>query len=246
MVLPYIGITDFENFEQVERMRAVFNAHAVPGKRRLHVGVMMSYKTLRNIETKWLKVFPPKESITRIFASSETMNCLHYADYTLTDVEQSLVDAIGYGGAGMNALQLDMIWPDPYLVSNALNVWNKKIEVILQIGSNALELMGDNPEEVVERLHEYEGIIHYVLLDKSMGRGLGMDADALLPFARAIRKAFPGLGIAAAGGLGPTSLNLVQPLFREFPDVSIDAQSKLRPSSNALDPIAGTWLRHIS
>ena len=85
-----------------------------------------------------------------------------------------------------------------------------------------------------------------MLLDKSMGRGLGMDAVGLIPFAQAIRGRFPDLGLVAGGGLGPDSIGLVKPLVKEFPDLSIDAQGKLRPSGNALDPIdwdmAGAYL----
>ena len=32
-------------------------------------------------------------------------------------------------------------------------------------------------------------------------------------------------------------MNLVEPLVKMFPDLSIDAQGKLRSSGNALDPI---------
>jgi hypothetical protein len=64
-----------------------------------------------------------------------------------------------------------------------------------------------------------------------------MDAVALLPFARIIRDRFPGIGIGAAGGLGPDTLHLIEPLASEFPNLSIDAQSRLRPSGSALDPI---------
>ncbi len=114
MGVPYIGITDFINYEQVKRMLAVFKANSTPKQnRRLHIGVMMSYKTLHNIDSKWTEVFPQKEIIREIFCSSETMNCLHYADYRGIDVSQSLLQAINFGGTGINALQLDMIWPDP-------------------------------------------------------------------------------------------------------------------------------------
>lgn len=64
-----------------------------------------------------------------------------------------------------------------------------------------------------------------------------MDAEALIPFVRAIRQSFPCLGVTVAGGLGPDSMCLVEPLVRKFPGISIDARGKLRPSGNALDPI---------
>lgn len=234
----YIGIIDFMNFGQVQDMLKVFDANRPSGSnRKLHVGVMMSYKTLYGIETRWSKAFPPKEEIANIFSSDETMNCLHYADYEAVDIFQSLCEAIHYGGIGIDALQLDMVWPDPGYVANATHASRKRLEVILQVSKRAFEEANDDPQEVVERLRDYEGVVQRVLLDRSMGRGLGMDSAELIPFARAIKEAFPDFGLVVAGGLGPDSIGLVEPLIREFPDVSIDAEGRLRPSGSALEPI---------
>ncbi len=238
MHIPYVGITDFMTFGQVQRMLAAFKANLGQGQnRRLHVGVMMSYKTLHGLQTKWSIAFPQKETIAGIFGSGETMNCLHYADYEGIDVAQSLALAIGFGEGGINALQLDMVWPDPEHVASAVSASRRELEVILQVGEKAIVQAGDDPRTVVKRLRAYEGIVHYVLLDKSMGRGRGMDASELIPYARAISDEFPDIGIVAAGGLGPDSIGLVEPLYRKFPDLSIDAQGRLRPSGSALDPI---------
>lgn len=248
MVKPYIGITDFTRFEQVEAMLEVFRKHRSPSSERLlHIGVMMSFKTLNGIETKWSKAFPPNEAIADIFGSNEVFNCLHYADYDhRVGFWKDLARAIGYGGIGIHAVQLDMVWPDAGDIANAVHASRKQVEVILQIGKNAIEEAGSDPQQVVDRLADYDGVIHRVLLDKSMGRGLGMDASGLIPFARAIRERLPSLGIGAAGGLSPTTMHLVGPLVREFPDLSVDAQAKLRPSGSALDPIdwnmAGEYL----
>lgn len=249
---PYIGITDFATLEQVERMLDAFRANRQVGsKRRLHVGVMMSRKTLYGQPTKWATVFPKPEMIQRIFQYTDDPNednfcdkmddvifCLHYADYEGTnELYGSLMDAIECCGPYIDALQLDMIWPDPAGIKNANDFSRKNMEIILQVGKNALELAKDNPQEVVERLRDYEGIITHVLLDKSMGKGLGMDAQTLLPFLRAIKENFPKLGLVVAGGLGPKTMHLVEPILVEFPDISIDAQGRLRPSANALDLI---------
>lgn len=241
-VRQYVGITDFTNFEQVMRMLEVLRKHRQPGSQRmLHVGVMMSYKTLNGIETKWAKAFPPKEVIASIFGhiddSDDLYYCLHYADYDHETKYTDLARGIEYAGPWVNAVQLDMSWPDPGVVASGVHTSCKQIEVILQVGKNAIEQANNDPAEVVRRLEDYEGIIHRVLLDKSMGRGLGMDAAGLIPFASAIKDRFPELGLVAAGGLGPDSIGLVQPLVNKFPDLSIDAQGKLRPSGNALDPI---------
>ncbi len=250
---PYIGITDFTDYSQVEQMLAVFKKHLVPGQtHRLHVGVMMSQKTLNGIETKWAKAFPPSEKIAQIFGSRDplVMNCLHYADYDNVDVWHNLVKAIFCGGRYLKAIQLDMVWPNPNDICGAVRATLKSLEVILQVGKNAIEQANNDPKEVVRRLQPYRGIIQHVLLDKSMGQGLGMDAGALRPFVRAIRDNFPNFGVTVAGGLGPSSLGLVEPLVREFPGLSIDAQGKLRPSGSALDPIdwdmAGKYLAQAS
>ncbi|OGD61062.1 hypothetical protein A3A71_02385 [Candidatus Berkelbacteria bacterium RIFCSPLOWO2_01_FULL_50_28] len=245
---PYIGITDFTTIGQVREMIKLFRSNQLSGlNRMLHVGVMMSYKTLHGIPSKWQAAFPAKENIAAIFGPSMAYNCLHYADYDNNpDLWKSLDKAISFGGLYIDALQLDMVWPDPGQVANGVDLCRKPIEVILQIGKNALDEVDNDPRAVVGKLADYEGVIHRVLLDKSMGKGLGMDAGALIPFARAIRERFPTLGIGAAGGLGPETIHLVEPLVREFPDLSIDAQGRLRPSGNALDPIdwkmAGTYL----
>jgi hypothetical protein len=237
--IPYIGITDFTSFEQVTQMLEVFRQYRKPSSQRvLHVGVMMSYKTLNGIETKWSKAFPQKETIAGIFSSDDVFNCLHYADYDHTkNFSADLARAISYGGIGIHAVQLDMVWPDPGEIASSVHTSRKSIEVILQVGKNAIEEVNNDPAKVVRRLEEYEGVIHRVLLDKSMGRGLGMDAARLIPFARAIKDRYPDLGLVAAGGLGPDSINLVEPLVNEFPELSIDAQGKLRPSGSAFDPI---------
>lgn len=246
---PYIGITDFTSFEQVTKMLEVFRKHKpAESQRVLHVGVMMSFKTLHGIDTKWSKAFPPKDTVADIFRSNDddVYYCLHYADYDYDTGFTDLARGLEYAGPFVHAVQLDMPWPDPGIIASGVHASRKQIEVILQVGKRSIEEANNDPAEVVRRLEDYEGIIHRVLLDKSMGRGLGMDAVSLIPFARAIRNRFPNLGLVAAGGLGPDSMNLVEPLVKEFPDLSIDAQGKLRPSGSALDPIdwnmAGSYL----
>jgi hypothetical protein len=90
---------------------------------------------------------------------------------------------------------------------------------------------------VVARLADYEGVIQRVLLDKRIGRGLGMNARVLLPFVRAIKEAYPTLGVGVAAGLGPKTMRLAEPLIGEFPDLSFDAQANLYRDGSALKPI---------
>jgi len=248
-IVPYIGITDFTSPEQVPKVLSVHQERVMDPKMDhvLGVGVMMSYKTLHELPTKWTLAFPPKERIADIFIDHEDVyNVLHYADYENATSSACLKTAIGYGGPNLNALQLDMPWPDIGMIKSALRPKRGKrvdLKIILQVGARAMEEMGNNLENVVERILEYyiEGCLDYVLLDKSGGKGLGMDSELLLAYHKEIRKYAPrsDLGIVVAGGLGPTSIHLLNPFRREglINDLSIDAQGKLRPSGNALDPI---------
>lgn len=239
MYLPYVGITDFMTLSQVEDMQVVFKTNLRPGsKRKLHVGVMTSYKILHEMATKWSKAFPLKEEIASIFGSPQAYNCLHYVDYEDHNcVWKDLSQAISYGGANINALQLDMIWPDPWDIRDGVKTSGKKVEVILQVGMKAIEEADNDPDVVIQWLKRYNGFIDRVLLDMSMGRGVSMNTEVLMPFAKAISRKLPELGLVVAGGLGPNTIGLVEPLVQKFPDISIDAQGKLRPSGSALDPI---------
>ena len=245
MRAPYISITDFMDITQVDRMRQVFFEcqNAKTRDQLLGVGVMMSYETLNNLPSKWTNVFPEKERIKDIFQSRAlVLNTLHYADYEGIDIEKNLENAIGYGGPHLDALQLDMIWPDPKIIIR-LKQNHPRLLLILQINNPALDQVKNSPDKLVDTLLSYAPFpthvpaIDYVLFDKSMGRGLGLDGLVLAPFARAVRQAYSEMGLAFAGGLGPDTIGLLAPLIKEFPDMSIDAQSQLRSSGNALDPI---------
>lgn len=196
-MIPYIGITDFCTYKQVQAMEELFcSCLSSTSDRMLQVGVMMSYKTLHGIPTRWESVFPPKEKIAEIFTSDTVYNCLHFADYdNEPDLWSSIDLALSYAGFRVNAIQLDMIWPDPVEIANGIHTSRKRVEVILQIGKNAFEQIGNDPKSLVEKLEDYQRVIHRVLLDKSMGQGVSLNAEFLLPFVRAIRNEFPSLGL---------------------------------------------------
>lgn len=250
---PLIGITDFTHPDQVRAMLRIFNANRrSQSERKLHVGVMTSYKVLNGFPTKWTQIFPKKEDIAGIFTPLDVYNCLHYVDYEHGHGEISfdLFRAIRYGGRHIHALQLDMVWPDPGSIQFAINRSEAKPEVILQIGAKAFEVeeVNNDPNELARNLDKYMGrrLNLRVLLDKSMGRGIGMNAEELLPYARAIRERFPDLPLIVAGGLGPSTMHLVEPMLPEFPDISVDAQGQLHIDGDPLKPVdwgrAGRYL----
>ncbi len=251
MARPYIGITDFTSPQQVDDMLKVLRDNrGLNWNRRLAVGVMMSFKTLNSEPTKWSAVFPKNDAIADIFVSDrDAFNVLHYADYGENPVRKNLLLAAQYGGRNLQAIQLDMVWPDPNQIQDFR--WkHPKIQLILQVNQRALEVLDHDLHKVVARLQNYNKTIDYALLDMSMGKGKPMNADHLHRLAYTIAEHVPHLALAVAGGLGPETLQLADPLIMAFPDMSLDAQSKLRPSGNALDPIdwvmAGQYLENAA
>jgi hypothetical protein len=198
----------------------------------------MSRKTLLGLETKWAAVWPAKERLAGIFIPHpRALNTLHYADFEDTDPDLllNLTHAANFGGSHLNALQLDMVWPNAKVIRQ-FRTLRPDLKIILQISGRSMEQEQNDPDRVAVRVQTYDAMIDYVLLDQSMGRGLTLD-PGLIHYLRAIRARSPDLGLAVAGGLGPYQLDVLKPIIAEFPDVSIDAYSRLRRSGNAMDPI---------
>ena len=208
---------------------------------QLMVGVMMSRKTLNDIPSKWSKIFPHKDSLSEIFIPDErVVNTIHYADYEVgvtcdLALSETLERVVTYGGPHLNAIQLDMIWPDPVELKKFRK--NHNIPIVLQVGANAMAFCGESTLNTCARIKEYDDSIDAVLFDKSMGQGKGMDATLLARYVGVLNAECPTPLPAVAGGLGPTSLDLVRMLVCAYPNISIDAQSRLRTTGDATDPI---------
>ncbi len=234
----YIGICDFMSKDEVFAILDFFGKYKSSGI-QLMIGTMTSYKVLNNEETRWATVFPRPETLKHIFSSLNPLaiNCIHYADYKNNPgLANTLGKVVALCGPALHAIQLDMVWPDHY----QLRMFVKKygIPVVLQVSKKSMEHCSNDPMLVAERIQQdYSGgIISHVLLDCSMGKGIPIDIGHMIPYIEAIKTTAPSINIAIAGGLGPETVKEVGPLIQKY-DLSIDAQSKLRSSGNAADPI---------
>lgn len=248
MKVPYIGITGFTSPDQVRTMRNVLRN--MPSRHLLGVGVMMSRRTMCGLESKYTDVFPKNETVANIFVpEKDVFSKLHYADYFNESDTNDFERALTYAGPNVHAIQFDMIWPDPGSIKSVIygatqpysGIARKKfpVEVILQIGSKALAQVGNSPEQLVEKLSYYVGfgVVDRILLDKSAGNGVPMNADELLPFANAVAAAYPDIGIGGAGGLGPDTTHYALPFVQRHPNASLCAESRLRTSGKNTDPL---------
>lgn len=235
-MVPYIGITGLTTPREVHFALNNFPA----GSRKLMVGVLASWKTVRGIPLKprWAKQFPDPQRLSDLLRTDpRVLNLVHYS--TDEGQESSLFDDLitlhNLAGPELSGFQLNIAWPPITLIeAYRLTKFGRKSHLILQLGQRAVEVAGGTTKGVVKRLMDYEHLVDAVLLDPSGGLGQAFDTQRARQFLRAIAET-TGFGLGAAGGLGPDSLNLVEPLLDEFPGLNIDAQGQLRDENYNLD-----------
>lgn len=236
--VPYIGVTDFVSHDQVLQAVACIPEYI---NRRLHVGVMMSYKTLNGIptDTGWEKIWPDEKGLHDIFQPHpRVFNVLHYADYADPDwtTTQHLVKAINKCGPYVQGLQLDMVWP----VSSLIHEFKSQfphVEVILQVGKKALGKMEDSKRSLDDRLRPYLDSVDYFLIDWGMGTGKPMHVPSILDYVSDASKLVSPDRIAVAGGIGPETFLPLERVFAYSKNLSTDMQGQMRSSGKATDPI---------
>lgn len=242
MNTPYIGVTDFVNRQQVvEAVKCL-----LPWTdRRIHVGAMVSYKTLNKIPTAtgWENIWLDEQGLNNLFVKGrDVFNVIHYADYPDKSNKvhtkfDDLKRAVLRCGPGVEGIQLDMVWPNAKLISELKDTF-PDLQIILQVSSLAIEFAANHDLKFNEALETYnEAELDYILLDSGMGRGIAFDPASTVGMINQALFQFPEHKIAIAGGLGPTTYKNFSSIAKKFPKISCDAQGQLRPSGKATDPL---------
>lgn len=232
MKQPYIGITGFMSRNEIQ---SVLDSMPKDSNRLLMVGVLASLKTVRGEQNKWPNRYPRVGHIGNIFfRDSRALNLIHYNTKEPESLAEQLDEMTVLGGPNLDGFQLNLAWPSYKAISDHQREWDSII--VLQIGGRAFEMVNHSPQELAERVSAYENVVDYVLLDPSGGYGVPFDTDkARGAYLEALKAKNLNLGLGVAGGLSPTTLNLIQPLLSDFPDLSIDAEGRLRDSTDNLD-----------
>jgi len=234
---PYIGVTGFMSREEISEALSVF-PFSVP--RKLMVGILVSWKSLRGIPLKkrWQKQFPSPRLVRDLFSDDQrVINLVHYS--TEEGKEEFLVEDMlnihNLVGKNLHGFQLNISWPEIQLLKECRERELTNTYIVLQISRKAVEMTGNTLQGVVDALSRYVELIDAVLLDPSGGRGQPFDTARAREFLTAITHQGWDISLGVAGGLGPDTLHLVEPLISEFPKLNIDAQGQLRDSEFNLD-----------
>ncbi len=242
---PYIGVTGFFKPEEVSAALQVFPNN---GGRKLMVGALATYKSLRGIpmKPKWAKQTPDPSAITGLFPNDDrVVNLVHFSteEGQENSVLADMLKIHELAGPHFHGFQLNIAWPQINQVSDYRRAMGWNYRIVLQLGQKAVEAAGGTAQGVVDMLYHYAGVVDDVLLDPSGGLGKPFDTERAREFLSAIVEQGWDIGLGVAGGLGPDSLNLVKPLVAQFPNLSIDAQGRLRNAENDLDPnLVSTYL----
>lgn len=231
MHLPHIGTTVFTTPEEVKRAWVIFiraGGFRLELPHRLGIGVMAGHGALDDVSSDWKRAFPRDERVAALFTSMPGLfNILHYVDHNRQTRLEDLEQAVGLGGAHLHALQLDMLWPDAELLRR-FRERHPTIFTILQMNPLSVEIEGDGPVRVARRLRFYGDSLDGILLNEDPDGDRELGTERLLAYLQEIMLTCPDLNPAVAGGLGPETLHLLQPIVDGRRNaISINARTKL-------------------
>lgn len=230
MAKPYVGVTGFMDRNEVEQVLAAMPAEP---SHQLMVGVLASWKTANGIKNDWPNSYPAPSQIEHVFSDDpRALNLIHFN----TKDKATLYDQLAFvterlGGPHLHGFQLNVCWPYPGHIMKFCATYLTKY-VVLQIGHHAFEAVGNDPKALARKIKNEYPMVEYILLDPSGGLGKPFDPAVLRGYLRELYAlSIPHMQFGVAGGLSPDTLGTLEPLAKEFPDLSIDAQGRLRDNN---------------
>ena len=230
---PYIGITGFMTREEVEK---ALGCMPFPSRRLLMIGVLANETTMKSYNHEGNGHHPNVENIKNIFVSHPSaLNMVHYHTKDTDTLFEQLMQLSEMSGQNLHGFQFNMVWP-PKIELKKYYLQYPNHLMVLVIDDRALNAVGNSPELLISKIKEYEGLIDYILLDRSLGYGIPMDTDFMRKYISVLRST--GLGIVIAGGLSSKTLYKIGSLVRDFKGLSIDAENNIRNTDDSLNPDA--------
>lgn len=221
----------------LSEVRSVLSWIPPKSDRYLMVGVLVSDKTLHGLGNNHPRRFPKIENVERLFLPDpKALNLIHFNTHEQESLLDQMVLARLKAGDNFHGFQLNVAWPKV----KTLQLYRREHEdaiIVLQLGAEAMDVVGHRPDVLANRLRFYEPYIDYVLVDPSSGVGRAFNQEKSIEQLVAIRDACPELGLGLAGGLGPDTIEAIAPVAKVFPAISIDAEGRLRDEKDNLDPV---------
>jgi len=264
------GFTDPHEVRSIAADLYTMRPYGAPeaGGRRLAVGVLASWKTLNGLPPGNPERYPPIERIRALFDAAveparlggmgadadrvvceikdRTLRLIHY-----NSREPGLVAQVerlcAIAGPNLDGFQFNIAWPkEDELRMIAADY--PTLRIVLQVNREMFSNVARNPQLLVNEIGaKYRSSITDILFDMSAGTGTAIDMKEAETVVAALYEAFGGaakggIGIGIAGGLDYKNIRGLKPLLERWPDLSIDAEGRVRDSfKNAKDETV-TWL----
>ena len=234
--MSYIGVTGFTERNQVNAALDVMRT----SDKWLMAGVLVSYKTLNGKLASNPKRYPKIEDVRNILDVVGLKRYVHYNTREtgmLYDQLMKLYDVVGEDI--LSGIQLNMVWPDYKVLDKFKTEILGNVDIVLQINRSCFKSVDNSCVKLLDKIKHYEYLVDTVLIDLSGGRGIGIDVESVRPYVSLMYGYLDGtqmcMDIGVAGGLGPNRVGMIESLIREFPMISIDAESHVRDEEDNLD-----------
>jgi hypothetical protein len=228
----YIGVTGFTNAEDV---KVVADEMVPENDRLLMVGVLASNKTFEGLVHDWFRRYPKASELGDVFIQHpRVLNLIHYNTDNQEGLARQLEHVFRLAVPFISGFQLNLKWPDPTELRTFLRKerMREQMRMVLQIGGGAMKHCAFDPALIADRVLMYKDVITDVLVDASGGTGKAFDAKVVMPILEAIEARRLDVGLGLAGGISPSTLELLEPIARQFPAINIDIERGVRDDAD--------------
>lgn len=241
------------------------------GGRRLAIGVLASWKTLNGEPAGNPERYPRIEDV-RALLDAAVEPIRHYSpglgqkeeDGTTMEIGDRTLRLIHYNsrepnlvaqvdrlceiaGPNLSGFQFNIAWPEADDIREIAQTYTT-LRIVVQINREMFSNVARNPQLLVKELAaKYAPYATDYLYDMSAGSGSAIDMREAETVVAALYDAFGGAtkggtGIGIAGGLDYKNVYGLKPFLDRWPDLSIDAEGRIRDSCVNAKKETVTWL----
>ncbi|HTK59888.1 MAG TPA: hypothetical protein VL283_01650 [Candidatus Baltobacteraceae bacterium] len=241
------------------------------GGRRLAVGVLASWKTLNGLPAGNPERYPRIEDVralldaavepirhcspglgqkegdgTTLEIRDRTLRLIHYNSRE-PDLPAQVARLSEAAGPNLDGFQLNVVWPKSEEIRDIAQEY-PTLRLVLQINREMFSNVGRKAQLLIGELQsKYFPYVTDFLFDMSGGTGAAIDLEEAASVLEALYASFGGVekggvGIGVAGGLDYKNVYGLKPLFDRWPDLSIDAEGRVRDSYVNAKKETVTWL----
>jgi len=228
MINNYVSVTAGKNINEVKAVLDGFKTagYFLDDKLVPAIGIQVSEKSLNGIKMKNFR-FAEFKDIPSFMESikGNVMPVIHYNTRNLETLSEQISRVFENIYDDCKFLQLNVVFPEVAYIGMIKDRF-PDLKISLQVDYRDKDI-----DTVIEKLLPYGDCLNYILIDPSIGRGLGFDVEYSTTLYSRIKDIRPDYGVVFAGGFSGENVESIlnQVIDRvKTKDFSICAEGKLR------------------